>query len=84
LEHKGIKVLTLHSQLAKKIRLQNYSLFRDSENGILLSTDLGARGLDFPKLHRVINYDFPGTLCDYLQRVGRTGRAVHFMLNIGF
>jgi ATP-dependent RNA helicase DDX24/MAK5 len=82
-EDKGINCLTLHSQLPKKARLQNYSLFRDSENGILISTDLGARGLDFPHLHRVINYDFPNSLCDYLQRVGRTGRAVNININVG-
>lgn len=41
-----------------------------------MSTDLGARGLDFPGLERVINYDFPLSTTDYLQRVGRTGRAV--------
>jgi len=51
-------------------------LFRDSINGLLLSTDLGARGLHFPALKRVINYDFPKNACDYLQRVGRCGRAV--------
>ena len=48
--------------------------------GILLSTDLGGRGLDFPHLDRVINYDFPLTTCDYLQRAGRTGRAVKLIL----
>jgi len=42
----------------------------------MLSTDLGARGLDIPELERVINYDFPLSTCDYLQRAGRTGRAV--------
>lgn len=68
--------MTLHSQLSKPARRKNYELFRDDENGILLATDLGSRGLDFPHLKRVINYDFPLTTCDYLQRAGRTGRAV--------
>ena len=45
------------------------------DKGILLATDLGARGLDFPKLKKIINYDFPLSTCDYLQRAGRTGRA---------
>jgi superfamily II DNA/RNA helicase len=45
-----------------------------------LSTDLGARGLDIPNLERVINYDFPLTSVDYLQRAGRTGRAVNIDL----
>ena len=71
----GIQVTTLHSQLNKTMRLANYENFRDAEKGILLATDLGARGLDFPRLKRIINYDFPLTTCDYLQRAGRTGRA---------
>jgi superfamily II DNA/RNA helicase len=74
-EAEGINVVTLHSQLAKKMRLINYQRFRDSEDNLMLSTDLGARGLHFPGLQRVINYDFPLSTTDYLQRVGRTGRA---------
>lgn len=46
----------------------------------MLSTDLGARGLHFPDLDRVINYDFPLSTTDYLQRAGRTGRAVLFII----
>jgi superfamily II DNA/RNA helicase len=46
----------------------------------MLSTDLGARGLHFPNLDRVINYDFPLSTTDYLQRAGRTGRAVSIFL----
>ena len=49
-ESQGIKITTLHSQLNKKLRRTNYERFRDSEDNILLSTDLGARGLDFPNL----------------------------------
>lgn len=76
LEERGVQALSLHSQLHKQARLQNYQLFRDGVNRLMLSTDLGARGLDIPELERVINYDFPMSTCDYLQRAGRTGRAV--------
>lgn len=79
-EAQGIKIATLHSQLSKKLRRTNYERFRDSEDNIMLSTDLGARGLDFPNLERVINYDFPLSTTDYLQRVGRTGRAVWILI----
>lgn len=46
----------------------------------MIATDLGARGLHFPNLKKVINYDFPLSTCDYLQRAGRTGRAVLLFL----
>ena len=75
LSEEGIAAFSLHSQLGKNVRLNNYEHFRDAEKGILLATDLGARGLDFPKLKKIINYDFPLSTCDYLQRAGRTGRA---------
>ena len=65
------------------MRRVSYERFRDSEENLLLSTDLGARGLDFPGLERVINYDFPASTTDYLQRVGRTGRAVIYLINLG-
>lgn len=34
----------------------------------MISTDLGSRGLDFPFLTHVINFDFPITTSDYLHR----------------
>ena len=71
-------LVTLHSQLNKLTRLTNYERFRDlpdKENGIMLATDLGARGLHFPNLNYIVNYDFPLSTCDYLQRAGRTGRG---------
>jgi superfamily II DNA/RNA helicase len=44
---------------------------------VLLATDLLGRGMDFPGVHTVVNYDFPRTTSDYVHRVGRTGRAGH-------
>lgn len=36
---------------------------------------MACRGLDVPKLRLVVNYDCPNHLENYVQRVGRTGRA---------
>ena len=50
----------------------------------MISTDLGSRGLDFPFLSHVINYDFPNTTSDYLHRAGRTGRVGRKGMAISF
>ena len=48
LQENKISSLSLHSDLQKQARLQNYQLFRDGQAKLLISTDLGARGLDIP------------------------------------
>jgi len=51
------------------------SLFRDGKVGILVATDLAARGLDIPAIDLVINYAMPRSGDEYVHRIGRTGRA---------
>ena len=42
---------------------------------MLVTTDLGARGLDLSNVALVINYDLPKHADEYIHRIGRTGRA---------
>ena len=67
--------MTLHGELPRKMRFAAIERFRSRNINILLSTDLGSRGLNFPFVEYVVNYDFPKTTSDYLHRSGRTGRA---------
>ena len=40
-----------------------------------MATGIAARGLDIGDLDRVVNYDLPDKVDDYIHRIGRTGRA---------
>jgi superfamily II DNA/RNA helicase len=41
---------------------------------VLLATEMGARGLDLPRLSHVVNFDPPSSLREYVHRAGRVGR----------
>lgn len=78
-EHKiselGFKVSSLHGDIPPRMRSQYFEDFKSQKTNILVSTDLGSRGLDFPFVSHVINLDFPRTVSDYIHRAGRAGRA---------
>ncbi len=59
----------------KKERRKNLQALRDGTLEVLISTDLGARGLDVENVDRVINYHLPKEMKNYLHRAGRTARA---------
>lgn len=48
-----------------------------ASSGVLLCTDVAARGLDFPAVTTIIQYDPPGEPTEYVHRVGRTARMGH-------
>jgi len=65
---KGFDCVSLHGDIPKNVRMQNFQRFEKQEINVMISTDLGSRGLDFPFLNHVINFDFPKTTSDYLHR----------------
>lgn len=50
-------------------------LFKKRKISILIASDRASRGLDIPDLARVVNYDMPSSVENYVHRVGRTARA---------
>lgn len=71
----GVRTAVLHGELMPSERRRVVELFRRGTVGVLVATELAARGLDLPGCDLVINYEVPRTGDAYLHRVGRTGRA---------
>ncbi|KAF6026531.1 hypothetical protein EB796_015158 [Bugula neritina] len=77
-------LLPLHASMHQKQRLKNLERFTQSETGILLATDVAARGLDIPNVQHVIHYQVPRTAESYVHRSGRTARALKDGLSVVF
>ncbi len=71
----GHAVQSLHSDRSQSQRREALEGFRSGRYRILIATDIAARGIDVANIRRVINYDLPHTVDDYIHRVGRTARA---------
>ncbi|KAE8076147.1 hypothetical protein FH972_014812 [Carpinus fangiana] len=71
----GINVWTLHAQMQQRARLKAIDRFRGNEHGILVATDIAARGLDIAGVRTVVHYQLPHSAEVYVHRSGRTARA---------
>lgn len=65
----------LHAKMAQRARLKSLERFIKSPNGLLVATDVAARGLDIPNVQHVIHYQVPRTSENYIHRSGRTARG---------
>lgn len=75
MNERGYASVSLHGDVPNKQRLKNIERFINKEIKFLVCTDLGSRGLDFPFVNFVVQFDFPRTQSDYVHRAGRAGRA---------
>jgi ATP-dependent RNA helicase MSS116 len=73
-EMPGVNCMILHGGLSQSKRTQTSDAFRTTSNCILFTSDASARGVDYPDVSCVIQIGFDSRP-EYLQRVGRTGRA---------
>jgi ATP-dependent RNA helicase DDX18/HAS1 len=75
LNYINIPVLCLHGKMKQNVRTNTFFNFCNAQQGILLCTDVAARGLDIPQVDWIIQYDPPENPKEYIHRVGRTARA---------
>lgn len=76
LKKSGLPVVALHGDMRQNERKRVMESFKkNSGGGILIATDVAARGIDIKNVDIVVNYDFPNNEDYYVHRIGRTGRA---------
>ena len=75
LNYIDIEVMSIHGQKKQSARSTTFYQFCQAESGVLLCTDVAARGLDIPKVDWIVQYDAPDDPKEYIHRVGRTARG---------
>ena len=86
LKERGFGISVYHGGLDQKAREAAIYRFANGSANILISTNLGSRGLDIPNVENIIHYHLPETVEDYTHRIGRTARwdkagATFFLLS---
>lgn len=72
---KGVEVVSIHGGKAQEERTWAIEKFKSGEKDVLVATDVASKGLDFPDIQHVINFDMPEDIENYVHRIGRTGRS---------
>jgi len=75
LNYIDIPVTCIHGHKKQASRSTTYYTFCAASKGILLCTDVAARGLDIPRVDWIVQYDPPDEPKEYIHRVGRTARG---------
>ncbi|KAI1381228.1 ATP-dependent rRNA helicase spb4 [Hypoxylon crocopeplum] len=81
----GFDLVPLHGKFDAKVREKNFAKFlTTAQASVLLTTDVAARGLDFPQVDLVVQIDPPSDPKSFLHRCGRAGRAGRRGLSVVF
>uniref|UniRef100_A0A7M4FM17 ATP-dependent RNA helicase n=1 Tax=Crocodylus porosus TaxID=8502 RepID=A0A7M4FM17_CROPO len=73
---KNAKIMCIHGKMKHK-RNKIFTEFRKLPSGILVCTDVMARGIDIPEVNWVLQYDPPRSASAFVHRCGRTARIGH-------
>ncbi|XP_078410728.1 ATP-dependent RNA helicase DDX55 [Cetorhinus maximus] len=73
---KNVRIMCIHGKMKHK-RNKIFTEFRQLQSGILVCTDVMARGIDIPEVDWVLQYDPPSSASAFVHRCGRTARIGH-------
>ena len=71
----GVQAVGVHGSKDQEERDLAIKAFKEGRKDVLVATDVASKGLDFPNIQHVINFDMPDELENYVHRIGRTGRS---------
>ncbi|XP_016327720.1 probable ATP-dependent RNA helicase DDX41 [Sinocyclocheilus anshuiensis] len=72
---KGVEAVAIHGGKDQEERTKAIEAFKEEKKDVLVATDVASKGLDFPAIQHVVNYDMPEEIENYVHRIGRTGRS---------
>ncbi len=75
LNNHHLPAAAIHGDMKQNARLTVMRQFKEKRIGILVATDVAARGIDVAAVDAVYNFDIPQDHEFYIHRIGRTGRA---------
>ncbi|XP_075440701.1 ATP-dependent RNA helicase DDX18 [Ascaphus truei] len=76
LNYIDLPVMAIHGKQKQTKRTTTFFQFCNADSGILLCTDVAARGLDIPEVDWIVQYDPTDDPKEYIHRVGRTARGI--------
>ncbi len=79
-----IKASAIHGGMSQNKRTKTINLFNEAKTGVLICTDVAARGLHINNVSHIYNYEIPKDPKDYIHRIGRTARAGEEGIAINF
>jgi superfamily II DNA/RNA helicase len=75
LGHRGVDARAIHGGRSQSQRTSALQAFGSGRVGVLVATDVAARGIHVDGVAGVVHFDLPDDPKDYLHRSGRTARA---------
>ena len=77
LNYVDVPVKDIYGKQKQQKRTSTFFEFTNASSGILLCTDVAARGLDIPNVDWIVQYDPPDDPKEYIHRVGRAARGAN-------